>query len=408
VPGKVAVLHHRRSFFPPDLREAVGDAAELVWVLPAGVEDELLGRRLLGRLGPVVDIPVGDFDAAAVVLAEHGIDGIVTFVDDNLILAAELAARLGLAYHTPEVARILADKGLQRAALDAAGVPGPRFWRLAAGLSGGELAEFAQALPYPSVLKPVCGSGSRGIVALTGPSDLAAQYDPQVEYLVEEHLVDDPATDCRFASYLSVETVVSGGVNDHVAITGRFPLAAPFRETGNFIPAAVNNGTPVQLCELTDRAISALGITTGVLHTEIKLTPAGPKLIELNGRLGGRPPFVLRTVSDVNLFRAAFEVALETPIAPRGLARCTGVAYWRMLQPPCAARKVRQVTGLCELASAPAVDSVRLSRAPGEEVDWREGTDGKVLTVCGKVGDFGELAAAIDLIERTVSIEYEF
>ena len=408
MPGRLAVLHHRRSFFPPDLHEAVGDAAELLWVLPDGVEDALLGRRLLRRLGPVIDVPTDDFDAAAEALAEHAVDGIITFVDDNLVLASEIAARLDLIYHTPEVARVLANKTLQRETLAAAGVAGPRFWSLPSGLDRAGVAEFAHELSYPSVLKPTAGSGSRGILGLAGPHELIEAYDPRSDYLIEEHLFDDPASDQRFASYLSVESVVSHGEREHVAVCGRFPLAEPFRETGNFIPAAVGVDTQERLFELTDHAIEALGIRSAVLHTEIKLSPDGAKLIEVNGRLGGRPPFVLRTVSNVNLFRTACEVALGAPVSGRGLAPTSGVGYWRMLQPPLEALRVRHVTGLRDLADVPFVDSVRLSRAPGDAVDWRDGTDGKVLTVCGRVADLGELVDAIEQIEQTVSIDYEY
>jgi hypothetical protein len=405
--GRVAVLHHHRSFFPPDLHEAVGDAAELVWVLTGGADEELLGRRLLRRLGPVIELPVDDLDAAAAILGEAGIDGIVTFVDDNLILAAELAARLGLIYHPPAVARVLASKTLQRQALAAVGVPGPRFWPLGPGLDRDALDAFAAELEFPLVLKPTAGSGSRGILSLTGVEDLVAAYDPYGSYLLEEHLADDPNRDARFASYLSVESIVSRGVSDHVAVCGRFPLAEPFRETGNFIPAAVDADMQARLFDITDQAIVALAIENAILHTEIKLSPDGPKLIEVNGRLGGRPPFVLRAVSNVNLFRAACEVALGLPVGGTGVARCDAIAYWRMLQPPRQARRVRSVAGLERLGEASFVDSVRLSRAPGEDVDWRDGTDGKVLTVCGRVGDLSELAEAIDQIERTVAIEYE-
>ena len=201
--------------------------------------------------------------------------------------------------------------------------------------------------------------------------------------------------------------MVSHGQATHVAITGRFPLAEPFRETGNFIPAAVDPSMHDALFGMTDDAIAALGITTGVLHTEIKLTPDGPQLIEVNGRLGGRPPFVLKQVSDVNLFRAACDVALGNPISITGLAPCRGVAYWRMLQPPCTASRVREVVGLGELGQAPFVDSVSLSRSPGDAVDWRDGTGGQVVTVRGRVADHESLFDAIASIERTVAIAYD-
>jgi biotin carboxylase len=407
MPGRVAVLHHPRSFFPLDLREAVGDAAELLWVLPDYAADDGWTRRLLRRLGTTVEISTVDLDAAAAQLAEHHPEGIVTFVDDNLVVAAELAARLGLSYHPPAVARTVASKWGQREALLAAGVPGPPFWALPAGLSTAELIAVADDVDFPVVLKPAAGSGSRGILAIDRPADLVAAYRPDIDQIVEAYLDDDPRRDARFASYLSVETVVSRGVNHHVAVTGRFPLAEPFRETGNFIPAAAEPALRGSLFALSDAAIAALGITTGVLHIEIKLTPDGPQILEVNGRLGGRPPFVLRGVSDINLFRVACEVALDQPVSLNGPAPCRGVAYWRMLQPPLTARRVRDVAGLDELQAAPFVDTVRLTHAPGDDVDWQEGTDGQVVTIRGHVDDLDSLAEAIASIDRTVTIAYD-
>lgn len=405
--GRVAVLHHPRSFFPLDLREAVGDAAELLWVLVDHADDDLWTRRLLRRLGTVVEISSGDLDAAALQLGDHHPDGIVTFVDDNLVIAAELAARLGLTYHSAAVARTVASKWRQREALKAAGVAGPPFWALPAGLSDAELSSRADEVQFPVVLKPAAGSGSRGILAIAGPADLVAAYRPDIDQIAEAYLEDDPRRDDRFASYLSVETVVSHAVNHHVAVTGRFPLAEPFRETGNFIPAAVDPALRGSLFALADAAIAALGITTGVLHIEIKLTPDGPQILEVNGRLGGRPPFVLLGVSEVNLFRVACEVALDQPVALNGPVSCRGVAYWRMVQPPLDARRVRDVAGLDELQAAPFVDTVRLTHAAGDDVDWREGTDGQVVIIRGHVDDLDSLAEAIASIDRTVTIEYE-
>jgi biotin carboxylase len=305
------------------------------------------------------------------------------------------------------VAATLVNKPRQRAALAAGGVPGPMFWTLPATFEPDALRALAHSIRYPAVLKPAAGSGSRGIFALSGPEDVIALHHQGREQLVESYLDDDPLADPRFASYLSLESVVSYGRISHVATTGRFPLADPFRETGNFIPASVRPSLHESLIELTDSAIEALGITTGVLHTEIKLTSAGPKLIEVNGRLGGRPPFVLQSVSDINLFRVACEIALGTPMTFPGFASCQGVGYWRMMQPPQTARRVRDVRGLAEISAAPHVNSLRLNRSPNDSVDWRAGTDGHVLSVHGRVDDFTELADAIAFIDRTVQIDYD-
>jgi hypothetical protein len=98
---------------------------------------------------------------------------------------------------------------------------------------------------------------------------------------------------------------------------------------------------------------------------------------------------------------------LGLPVDLDGLAPCHGVGYWRMLQPPCDALTVHEADGLDELAEETFVDSIQLKRAPGEPVDWREGTDGAVAVVRGRVRDLDELATAIAHIDSTVTIECE-
>jgi hypothetical protein len=403
---RIAIVHHHRSFFPLDLRQSIGADLQPIWILPESDAVDASLQRLLRRSGPVVDVGGLGIDRAAALVAAERPDGIVTFVDDTLELTAALAGRLGLEYHSEEIAHTVADKGRQRAALERAGVAGPRFWPLPAGLDGEALARAAQEVVYPSVLKPTAGSGSRGIRCLSTPQDLIAGYAPEVPVVVEEYLSDTGDRDLRFASYLSLESVVSHGQISHVAFCGRFGLAPPFRETGNFIPAAVDADRHGPLMALTDSAIRSLGITTGVLHTEIKLSSAGPRVIEVNGRLGGRPPFVLASVSEVNLFRVACLIALGDDVAFSEPAPTREIGFWRMIQPPRTARSVRAVHGIDQVRAAAGVDRVSLDRPPGEPVDWREGTAGHVATVHGRVPDLGALAETIDFIDRTVHIDY--
>ncbi len=80
----------------------------------------------------------------------------------------------------------------------------------------------------------------------------------------------------------------------HLAITGRFPLAPPFRETGFFIPASIAPGQQAELLDLAGETLRALGLEVGAAHTEIKLTSEGPRVIEVNGRIGGGVPDMLR------------------------------------------------------------------------------------------------------------------
>ncbi len=144
---RIAVLHHPKSFFPLDVYQRVHDTAELIWVVdsthwegdqpgepgpsgPGGSGD----HRWLRRLGPVVDIAGLEPDEAADRVAAHHPDGVVSFCDDTIEMAAGMAARLSLTYHSPQVAAALVDKQRQREALERDGLPSARYWSVPAAI----------------------------------------------------------------------------------------------------------------------------------------------------------------------------------------------------------------------------------------------------------------------------------
>jgi len=364
--------------------------------------------RLLPRLGGCVDITDMDHDAAAAALAPHRPDGIVSFVDDHLVTAAAIAARLGLSYHSPEVAVGLADKRRQRDLLARAGVAGPRFWSLGPGPPAAAFEEVPAAVTFPVVAKPAARSGSRGIRLATDRAQLAevVAAGPTRGWVVEEYLEDACGMRSDFASYLSVESVLGSGEVSHVAITSRFPLASEFRETGNFIPVRLPPPLERSVLATPSDALAALGVTSAAAHTEIKLTPDGPRLIEVNGRPGGRPPFVLRAAAGVNLFALTCQAAAGIPVHVDGPVRCRAVGCWLMVQPPVTARRVGEIAGLEEISHLDGVDLVQVRRHPGEHVDWREGTDSQVLTVRGAVPDHPHLVCTIRAIHEALTVRY--
>jgi biotin carboxylase len=111
-----------------------------------------------------VDVAGMGADQAAETLGAHRPDGIVSFVDEHIEDAAALAQRLGLRYHTPEVALSVVDKRVQRTLAADAGIPGPDFRVVSPGASMEQVGQLAAEVGFPVVLKPGRGSGSRGIV----------------------------------------------------------------------------------------------------------------------------------------------------------------------------------------------------------------------------------------------------
>lgn len=109
-------------------------------------------------------------------------------------------------------------------------------------------------------------------------------------------------------------------------------------------------------------------------------------------------------ISDTNLFQVACRVALGEPVQVEGMAACDGVGFWLMLQAPMEARRLEAVDGTDAAAAVAGVTDVRVNRLPGVTLDWREGTDGKIVTIQGTAKNHAGLAATIGRIRDAITI----
>ncbi len=407
MPPSVAIVHSPGSFHPLEVFQHVAGQAELIWAL-AGQAEEPAMARLLPKLGRVLDISGLDAGQVADALAPLGPDGVVTFMDRHLCLAAEVAARLGLPYHSPEVAARLVDKRLQRQALAAAGVPGPRFWPIADGASRAEVAGLAEQVAYPAVLKPALGSDSRGVALVAGAAELVEAAGDGQGYLVESVLVPAPGTPAWRSADLRVESVASPAGLSHLVVRGVFPVTEPFRLTGTYLPAELSREEEDQVLGVVGAALEALGITTGVVDTELRMTPQGPAVIEVNGRVAGTVPFLLADVSEVDLFQLACAVATGAAPSYRGPVACREVAYSWRLHPPVGASRLVCLEGVEELkAQVPEVGTVSVRLRPGDAVDWRQGTSSVVAIVQGRAAGHAQLESALARVKSLLRAAFE-
>ena len=101
------------------------------------------------------------------------VDAVVAVDTQMLLLAASLAAKLGLPHNPVDAVAAAADKAQQRRLWARARVPQPRFHILPAKADNCHL-EAAQALGFPAVVKPVSLSGSRGVLRADDEAHLVA------------------------------------------------------------------------------------------------------------------------------------------------------------------------------------------------------------------------------------------
>src|SRR6266545_3046987 len=154
--ARVLVLAPARTYRAADFLTA---AARLGLDLVIGSD----GALPLGGL-PVVHADLSDPDRSAsrLVAAAGPVDAVVAADTPMLVLAAAVAARMGLPHNPVEAVRAAADKAQQRRCWAAAGVAQPAFRVLPAGASEGALQDAAARVGSPCVVKAVSLSGSQG------------------------------------------------------------------------------------------------------------------------------------------------------------------------------------------------------------------------------------------------------
>jgi biotin carboxylase len=407
----LALVYHPASFSIFQLVEAAHELCRIAWVLDASVIESEHSMRTLSRFGTVVDVTGLKAAEAARAVAAVRPDGIITFKDKCLRFTAELAERLGLPFHSPQVALRITDKHAQRTALREAGVAVPAFRMVPRATDEAGWRELLSSAPFPAVLKPrVDNEASRDTVRVDSPEELRrlAALTNGTPLVVEEYLADRAGSvrPC-FADYVSVESVVSGGEISHIAVNGRFPPAEPFRESGFFIDAELHPGDRHAALDAATAALRALGIELGCCHTEVKFTPQGARVIEVNGRIGGGVPEMLADISDIALLQVAMRIALgehvryDRPLVPER------VGFLFYVHAPHWMHRVLSVDGLEELCADRRVTEGILNRGPGQPVDWREGNHGHVFSVRGTVADHDELERMDELVHSAVTISGE-
>jgi len=144
----------------------------------------------------------------------------------------------------------------------------------------------------------------------------------------------------------------------------------------------------------------------GVTHVEVKLTPDGPRIIEINGRLGGYVADIVRRARGFDLVRAALTVALgqETDIPPATYRRH---AFQYFLTPPMSAVALRRLDGVDELGRQSGIHLVEIFTRPGQRLDWRDGTLAYLGIVHGSARDHPGIMRLVELVHRTLQIDYE-
>lgn len=256
-------------------------------------------------------------EIATALSGRETVAGVLCWYEGRIHLAAHIAEALGLRNGDPDVIWRLRDKGQTRAALTKAGIPQPKSVPVR---TVDEALAAASQVGYPAIVKPRGCGASFGVVRVDDSRQLEQMFPFARDVSWPEQLrfsSDEPVLveECVTGQEISIDAVVQDGKVTPLFIARKVIGYAPYaEETGHYVdggdPLFADRGLLTKLQEVH----SAVGFLDGWTHTEFILSPAGPQLIEVNGRLGGDMiPYLGQLATGIDPGLAAAQVACGIP-----------------------------------------------------------------------------------------------
>jgi biotin carboxylase len=302
--ARVLLILPTATYRAPDFLDA---AAKLGAEVVVGSEHRQAMSESMGERA--ITLSLGNPELAADQIEELArrapLDGIVAVDDGGTRAAAAAAARLGLKGNPPDAVARARDKAKMREAFDRAAIPQPEW----------ALGDDPGAVGFPCVLKPLTRSGSQGVIRANDPDEAAAAA-ARIRAILDDP--DAPLLTERFAEgdEVAVEGLLHDGRLDVLAVFDKpDPLDGPyFEETIYVTPSRKPPEVQAEIHRLTADAASALGLTEGPIHAELRLGPP-PRVLELAARsIGGLCSRSLRFGLGVSLEELILRHALGLPL----------------------------------------------------------------------------------------------
>lgn len=398
----------------------------VVFVAPFPLETSLRFSRALASLqnirllGVFQEPPPGDVGFSDVVLVKNGLDAqqiaeavgllkrrygpvhrVTGVLEDLQVQLAQVREAFGVPGLSAASAERFRDKATMKDALRAHNLPCARHRILKSDEDGWS---FARESGLPLVMKPLAGAGCRATWRIETPEDLRGALDatrpsPERPVLAEEFI--------RGEEY-SFETLCIGGHPLFHSISRYFPgplevTRTPWIQWCVVLPREIGGPEFDRARAAGLRAVSALGMSSGLTHMEWFRRPDGSVAI---GEIAARPPganIVKLTglAHDTDLYRAWARATVDEAFdGPWERKFSTGCAY---LRGPGQGRVV-SVDGLDEAQRkvGPLVVEAKLPTIGAPKRDTYEG-DGYAIV---RHPDTNVVKAALKTIVETVVVRY--
>jgi biotin carboxylase len=345
-------------------------------------------------------------ETIALVRAVHAIDpfdGVMAIYELFTPLAAMIRDELGLCGVSQHSVRAARDKLVTRDVLTNAGLCRVPYAKIE---SAEALDRFAREVGGPVVLKPINGVASRCVFFVDRPEDIPriwakAQADlDDPDWLTvsrEGKLVGYMAEGLIDGAEYSVEAITHDRETHVIAVVEKQLQGAI--EAGHCVPA--RSLAPEQIAAIeayVKRVLRAIEVDSGISHTELKWSWAGPEVVEINLRLAGDSiPKVVALAYGNDIVRDYLRLVIHGEVPSRTQSEAAGIRFF--LPDHCRIDAVEQVEAA---KTIPGVRSVMIDAEPGKVIHEIRNSRDRAGYVIAQATTFHEVERSLDQAFATV------
>ncbi|MDT0488183.1 ATP-grasp domain-containing protein [Streptomyces doebereineriae] len=338
-------------------------------------------------------ISTRDTDAITDALGDIRPAGIVCGASDAALASWHtLALHYGTAYVYPGSALAAGDKAAFHEIAASCGITG---YGWTASDNPDEVVTKATQLRFPIMVKPVDGSGSKGVTHVTHPDHLPAavacarSHSASRTVIAEEFV---PGRPLAIEVFMHNGRAVMACIKDKEFVGGGFVVK-------RLRTAQLPSATRERIEATVERLCRALGITDGPANFDAVLgTDGHARIIEANARLGGDGvPRLLTAAYGVHVVRALIALALGEPFGEHLAPTRAAHAALELIGSPLTVKgELIAWEGVAEARNLPGITDVELYAQPGDLVRPHDQSGHKIGLIVAAGATAADASAALD------------
>lgn len=245
-------------------------------------------------------------------------DAIIPATDYATAVTAKVAEKLNMFGNPYFATKCARNKDLARIQYAKKGVPSAKF---AVAKTVDEALEASKKIGFPLILKPTNTASSIDVFYVSNEQQLRDRFS-QISQLKqsymhfkvrEEYILEEFMSGPEF----SVELFLSNNEIAFVEVTEKHTTKPPyFVELMHVFPTTVDVAHKKEIINTAYCAVRALGFHNGPTHVEVKLTDAGARVVEVNGRPGGDniTSDLIKDAYGIDIFKKTVELYLNKTV----------------------------------------------------------------------------------------------